>query len=493
MSAIEAVVKITSMRPIKIIVLACTMAGMAALSFVARTSIHDPDTWWHLAVGDWIVQHRDVPHLGIFSWTAASRPWIAYSWGYEVLLSRAYAWFGLTGFALFGILLTIAIAFILFWTLLRVSGRFWVSWILIVVGCFAYLFSLMPRPVFFSMALFNIMLALILEAQRSGRVQTLFILPILFMLWANLHIQFVYGLCVLGLFVAVHAVHKLLDLLHFTTPKYIARPILPLNPLLATLVASLLATCIGPYAHHVYEVLVSYSHSHVPYTFIQELQPPDFAYFTDYFFVFLVAAGFVALFWKRKVDLFKLTLLVVATVSAFRTSRDAFFASIPAALFIAELFYRDNEAKPEFRLRDFVYSLPILAVLLFAIGNETGFTQRNLDRTISRNFPVDAVNFLRRNPTPGPLFNDINWGGFLIWYSPDHPVSIDGRNDLYGDEMDSIALASRSGNYSGDPYLRESRLVILPKELPLASALKQDPDFRLIYEDQMALVFARQQ
>ena len=132
--------------------------------------------------------------MAFFRALGGTRPWIAYSWGYEVLLSRAYAWFGLVGFAMFGILLTMAVTFALFWMLHRLSGRFWVAWILALVGSFAYLFSLMPRPVFVTMILFTIVLTFLLEAQRTGRMQLLWWLPLVFVLWANIHIQFIYGL-----------------------------------------------------------------------------------------------------------------------------------------------------------------------------------------------------------------------------------------------------------------------------------------------------------
>ena len=62
-----------------------------------------------------------------------------------------------------------------------------------------------------------------------------------------------------------------------------------------------------------------------------------------------------------------------------------------------------------------------LVVLLLVIARGTDFTERGLDRAISSEYPVNAVNFLRRNPQPGPLYNNLGWGGFLMWYMPDFP------------------------------------------------------------------------
>ena len=77
----------------------------------------------------------------------------------------------------------------------------------------------------------------------------------------------------------------------------------------------------------------------------------------------------------------------------------------------------------------------------------------------------------------GPLYNNLNWGGFLMWYMPDYPVAIDGRNDLYGDEMDRLFFNSQNADtsYTTDPYLNEAGVVLLDSQLPLAKVLSVDP------------------
>ena len=208
MGAVQELRGLTRLRPLQLLTLALLLATVGWFCFSLKFSILNLDLWWHLKVGDWIVQHLAVPHTGILSRTAANRPWIAYSWGYEVLLSRAYAWFGLLGIGLYGTLLTLGVAFSVFWMLRRLSGRFWVACLLATVCCYAFLFELMPRPVFFSMILFSVTLTLILEASRSGRVQKLYWLPLIFLLWSNLHIQFIYGLFVVGLLLGVVLVQQ---------------------------------------------------------------------------------------------------------------------------------------------------------------------------------------------------------------------------------------------------------------------------------------------
>src|ERR1017187_10021912 len=104
-------------RPFQLLVLAGLLTAVAARALYLKFCVLDLDIWWHLKVGDWIVEHHAVPHTGILSRTAADRPWVAYSWGYEVLLSRAYRWFGLLGIGILGTLLTLSVAFSVFWML----------------------------------------------------------------------------------------------------------------------------------------------------------------------------------------------------------------------------------------------------------------------------------------------------------------------------------------------------------------------------------------
>ena len=495
MSALQEVFSLLRLRALQLLALSSLLILVAAIAFEARVTVRDPDIWWHLKVGDWIVQHHAVPYVGVFSRTAGTRPWIAYSWGYEVLLSRAYAWFGLIGFSLFGILLTMVVAFVLFWMLYRLCGRFWVAWILALIGSFAYLFSLLPRPVYVTMILFTVALTFLLDAQRTGRMQLLWWLPLLFVLWANMHIQFIYGLAVVGLFMGINLLQRLASKVGIEL-DFIRAPTLPLSGLIGVLSTCFAATFIGPYTYHLYHVVGAYSNSHVPYYMIQELAAFHFKTFTHYVLLLLTAGAFFAVGWPRKLDLFKLSLLIVASVVAFRTQRDAWFVSICAAAFIADLCAGagagERPPAPVLNLPELAGVGAFLAIMLWLTARNIGFTTRELDRDISRGYPVNALNFVRQNSFPGPIYNHLDWGGFLIWYLPQYRVAIDGRNDLYGDELDRVMYdSSRGESYTSDPYLNEAGLVVLPAKLPLASLLTIDSRFRLVYQDQVAFVFAR--
>ncbi|MGC2541345.1 MAG: hypothetical protein WA372_09090, partial [Candidatus Sulfotelmatobacter sp.] len=448
--------------------------------------------WWHLKVGDWMVAHRAFPHVGILSRTAADRPWSAYSWGYEVLLSRAYAWFGLVGFGIFGTLLTVAVAYAVFWMIRRISGRFWVACILAAITCSAFLFSLMPRPVFLSMILFAVTLTLLLESHRTGRVQLLYWLPLVFLVWANCHIQFIYGLFVVGLFAGVHLLQHL-GVQIGISPDFLLPSKLPAGKVLLVLAACGLATCLGPYTYHLYPVVFAYAGSKFPYVFIREFRALTFRAVSHYVELLLAAAAFFTLGRPKRFDLFKLSLLTVASIVAFRTMRDSWFLCITAVALIADSRGEDAEREPNETFPEKAGLATALAFLIYLIALNTGFNTRGLDAAMSSEFPIKAVNFLRQNPQPGPLYNTFDWGGFLTWYMPDYPVAIDGRTDLYGDELDFLFFNSERGedSYVSDPYLNEAGVVLLDKSKPLAMILRGDQRFQKIYEDDLAVVFVR--
>jgi hypothetical protein len=504
MSAAGELRAVFRMRALQLGVLTLLLGFVAWRAMELKFSVADLDVWWHVQVGQRIVDHHAFPHTGILSRTAADRPWSAYSWGYEVPLSRSYAWFGLVGVGLYGTLLTIMVAYAVYWMSRRLSGSFWIACALATISCSAFLFNLMPRPVFFSMTLFAVTLTLLLESQRTGRVQTLYWLPLVCLIWANCHIQFVYGMAVIGMFVGVHVLQELARRIGIGLES-LAPSRLPAARLVLILAACVLTTCIGPYTYHLYVIAFTYAGSKFPYTFIREFQALNFRAISHYVELLLAGAAFFALGRRKRVDPFKLALLTVTSVIAFRTMRDSWFLCIAAAACIAdscavseqeaeETGAQKSTAERGETLLENGGLAAALAVLILLFARNTDFNPRGLDDAMSSVFPVRAVNFLRANPQPGLLYNTFDWGGFLTWYNPQQPVAIDGRTDLYGDDIDTRFFKTQNGDdsYKEDPYFNDCRVILLSKKMPLASVLLSDPRYTLVFQDSLSVVFVRQ-
>jgi len=485
-------IRLLKLRVVQLFALTLLLVGVGTECFLTKLSVLDPDMWWHMSVGGWILQNHAFPHNGIFSRTAANHPWMAYSWGYEVLLSRAYDWLSFIGMGLFGTALTVGVSIAVFWMVLELSGRFWAAWALSIAVYSAFLFNIAPRPLFFTSILFAITLTLLLKANRSGRVQYLYWLPLIFLLWANFHIQFIYGLAAIGLLGGISLLQRIAIRLHIH-PSSFTEPTLPVAPVFAVLAGCVLASCIGPYTYHLYEAVLKISSSKIMYTMISELQSLSFQGLSHFAELLLAGGAFFALGWQKKLDPFKLALLAMASIFAFRTTRDAWFLSIVSAAMIADFPLADEDREPRFRAVELAgVGVAVVLLLLLTVRN-TDFDTRGLDRAISSEFPVDAVNFLRKNPIGGPIYNSFDWGGFLIFYMPQYPVSMDGRTDLYGNDLDAQYYSTQEADpsYVNDPSLNEAGVVLLKNKFPIAKMLPLDHRFRVIYKDEIATLLAR--
>jgi hypothetical protein len=115
-----------------------------------------------------------------------------------------------------------------------------------------------------------------------------------------------------------------------------------------------------------------------------------------------------------------------------------------------------------------------------------------LDAKLAKIMPVRAVEVIRANGYTGPVYNDFNFGGYLIW-SLRKPVSIDGRSAFYGDEAidRSVATWNAEPDWASDPALTSAGVVIGPVKSALIQVLRLDPRFKLVYEDKVAAVFIK--
>jgi hypothetical protein len=396
-----------------------------------------------------------------------------------------------------GLALTMLVIAAVFWCAQRLSRNLWASVLLTAFGCYSFLYMLMPRPVFFSMVLFAVLITFLLESQRAGQVRLLYWLPLLFCLWANLHIQFVYGLFVFGLFVFGRSVQQLSESRFGRLSFLESPPALPLVRLWTIFGACLIAGCIGPYGPKLYQVVWEYSRAKYPYSMIQELLAPSFDAVSYYVELFLAAAAFFALGWRKRIDLFKTILLAIAVVSAFRTERDAWFLSMLSVAFLADAVRKEEEGSSPtaFQFHELGIVVATVCFALFLVATNADFNTRGLDRTAAAYYPINATNFIRKNLLPGPMFNSFDWGGFLTWYMPQYPVSIDGRNDLYGDEWDRRLDQVEGGEapYEKEPVFADAQLILLQNHAPLAQLLSTDPAYQAVYRDDIAVVYVRRQ
>jgi hypothetical protein len=113
----------------------------------------------------------------------------------------------------------------------------------------------------------------------------------------------------------------------------------------------------------------------------------------------------------------------------------------------------------------------------------------------ARTYPAAAVAFLAAQRLPGPLLNPYDWGGYFIWkLYPQYQVFIDGRSDLYGDQLMNEFAATYQVKNDWKASLQHWHIaaVVVPPAAPLAVALRQEAAWKPVYEDHQAVVLVRQ-
>jgi hypothetical protein len=117
----------------------------------------------------------------------------------------------------------------------------------------------------------------------------------------------------------------------------------------------------------------------------------------------------------------------------------------------------------------------------------------NVEEVQAEFFPMEALAYLRENPPAGNMFNNYNWGGLMIYAVRDVPVFVDGRTDLYGDDLlgdyfDTLLGASDWRDLFNEYDIRAA---FLPDESALTTLLREDSDWEIVYEDEQAAIFQK--
>jgi hypothetical protein len=453
--------------------------------------VTDNDIWWHLRTGQWIVEHEAVPTTDPFALPTLGEPWAAYSWLFELLVYGLYQRFGLAGIIFYRLALALLIAHAFHRLVARREPRFLPATVLTGAAFVVLLGLLNERSWLFTVLIGTWTLDAML-ALREGRAgKAVWLLPFAYVVWANTHIQFVYGLFLLGL----GCVAPLLDRALKVGAPGGARTAGSAAwwQLVGLTMACSLAILVNPYHVRLLGVIVEYAVQPGPYRWVIELTGPDFRMPWDWAMLGLAAAAVFALARRSALSSFEVLLLLAAAYFAFKMRRDSWFLALAAVAILASRSRRagSHEESVPWRAWQTAAVLAGLVLMTLLTWWGRGLTQERLEAEVRQRYPVDAAAFVERQGLAGPLYNHFNWGGYLIWRLPELPVAIDGRTNLHGDARIARFEETWAGvpNWSSDPDLAAARVVLVNAGMPLASLLRLDPRFEPVYEDAVAVVY----
>jgi len=408
-------------------VLLALLCAVLAVFYTPKINLVTADLGRHIKNGEIFSTHRTPVTTNYYSYTEPEKETVNHHWGAGVVFYLIGQWFGFKGLSLFHAGLLLASFLLAFYTSAR-RTCFSLAFLAAVVSIPLITSRLEIRPETFSYLFFFIFYALLSEYRR-GRVNRkwLWIIPVLELAWVNTHIFFVFGLLLTALF-ALDA-------------KINPRNKQSFKTLVGVLGVSLMAACVNPsgikgllapltiFQDYGYMLAENQSVIFMQKRFARNALYP---YFETVFAFSVLSFAFLKRETARE-HIVEILLFVIFSALAWKTIRSIAlfgFVWIPVVSVLTHELFKQR--------RIFSQACLVLSLVIFLAGF---FYQGSLFRPRAAGGGLyEGVNasaeFFKVNHIQGPIFNNYDIGGFLIYHLfPDTRVFVDNRPEAYGGDF----------------------------------------------------------
>jgi hypothetical protein len=479
----------------------------------AKTLLGDGDTGWHVRTGEWIISHGRVPDKDLFSFTKTGQTWFAWEWLWDVIFAWLHQHWGMAAVVVASALVIALTSALVFRLTFRKCGNPLVAMALTFLAVASSSIHFLARPHLFTL-LFMVVFYTILERVREDRnTRLLWLLPVLTVLWTNLHGGWFIGIVLIGLYGA----GELAGGLFGGEPGAFRAGVKRMLPYAGTAALCLAASLVGPYTYHLHVHIWDYLTDSFQREHIQEMMSINFQNPAARYFEILLLVGGGACFWHLRRKRFTECLLLVmfAHIALIASRNIPIFGMIAApilALAVTEWIRSLEDAPVSAWLRGLARALrnmgdsigamegqwrthlvstgalALIAAILYAPSPPVNFRAR-FD---GKEFPAKALASLGASASQSRIFTYDQWGDFLIYnLYPKNQVFIDGRSDFYGSKFVQKYLDIVNVKFNWQQYLNEYGVdtVLLSTDAPLAGALKESSRWHVVYDDGDAIIF----
>jgi tetratricopeptide (TPR) repeat protein len=519
-------------RVLRLLTFLVVAAALAFPFFLALEKIHEPDCFWHLATGEWILAHGQVPHADAFSSTVPGKPWMDWEWLFQVAIRVVYARGGFDALVVVKAVMVALAALVMFDTSRRNGAQPLLAALAVLAAFVAMQGRLDVQPDVL-MFLFTAMTLAMLEAARLGSKDSsrghhwwLLGLPVVEVIWVNTHGSFLLGLCLVGAYGIVHGIE-------FAAKKQWRC----LGLILAVNVLMFAACLMNPYGWRLIGHVIEQGRSAGPAGMISEWFPtrsllveqPNWALWTFWWLFWLtpltlaarllvewrrfpwahalvvagmsvlalkanrftglyavatipILAGAVAAVWQKIVGLERLKGLPASGGAV----GDQGFAAAPQMQFAAIFFVGALALFMNWAVISNRWSVHENRATRFGVGVDEQLV------------PLRAVDVMKKLPPELGLFNTVASGGALIWgLYPEWRVFTDGRANLYGREFvdqyrKALANPLEWEKWIGARGVGVAYIQYGPEDdTVLLQYLAKSPAWQLFYFDHAACIFIR--
>lgn len=487
------------------------LAFLAVFAMAARISV-DTDTWWHLRAGQWILENGTVPQVDPFSYTRLGASWQYPGWMVEVPMYWIYRATGPGGLNLWTGAM-VALAFFFVWKTL--TGNVFIRSFAIIFAATASGVYWAARPYLVTFVWTAVFLWLLEEDRKnrpdSGRI--LWLLPLLMVVWANSHGGFAAGFLLWGVYFAdrlfITATGNLYRLRDGSSKKdFLIQVFRETRRYIGVGALMLVAVCLNPSG----PVMLAYPFKTIGIAalqdYIAEWQPPDFhqLHVQPFLWLLLVTFGVIGASRKR-LALSDFLLFAGFAYMGFMAGRNIALFALAAPMVLTrhlapllETVQRKADIPISLQLDGRSRGALVMNTILLLVLGSAVLLKAALvypasvnQEFFSETLPVEAVSYLKTEKPAGRLFNPYNWGGYLVWALPEYPVFVDGRTDLYDDEIIQqwLKVSRAEAGWQGvvDEYGIE--LVLSESGSVLVQTLESQPGWNILYQDSLAVIYQR--
>jgi len=442
----------------------------------------------HLKVGEIIWQTKEIPKTNLFSFTEPDFPFINHHWLSEVIFFGIFSYAGFIGLTLVKTTLVL-IAFLLLFFIFSIrsdrvpkewdshsenlkTGKgqtlnvaFWPLLISFLLSLFIFIQRTEVRPELFSFVILAFFLWVLFKAKYNNDYRYLWFLPLAQLFWVNLHIYFFIGPFLVTAFLIDQLVNRNLkrgdmSLLQFggeesdAKKRHISSFICGLlKTTIAVLFLIFVATLINPNgiqgALLPFNILNEYGYSIVEnqtLSFLASFMNFSISVFAFKLSVAVLIFSLLLTVKKLRQRVFEIVIMAFFVYAGFRMLRNLSLyalASFPVlAILLTDILQRFNldklEVKPQVkRLNNFLKILlsVLIILLIFLVANNKYYKYTEVSRISGFSVPNGlerAVDFVKQNQIKGPMFNNFDIGGYLIWQLyPQERVFVDNRPEAY--------------------------------------------------------------
>ncbi len=477
----------------------------------------DPDLGWHLKYGEYFFQNGNVLRENTFSTMMQEYQWANTSWLTDILTYGVFNLAGFLGLSILGALVVTATLYV-FSKVARLT-----VWDQVLLFPFIlYLVQPVNQVSFRGQQLSLLLIGVLfyILSKYHDRPKMLLLLIPLFLLWANLHGQFILGLGLFGLWIGLSFVKNMylslrrqrraslsagkakqikirLLLRHLIVHDDIKKVLFVIGVFLA----SCLATVVNPFGIGIHSAAIDHIGSPLLKDIAEYLpfEMYSMGWWNQIIAGVLIVFGFIGLFFNKKITqmlpiLGAGILLFVLSFEVRRYAWPAYYLILPLLSPIAA--YLKPDGKKMTSIFTFVFACVLIGISVQSRYPFTQFTNYSWDTYCeTTKCSQAAATYLKNNNLTQNVYTLYGWGGWLIWNHPQVKPSIDGRMHLWQDgEYSAFKEYYEVEQNRNDIDATDYNTVLIAPDKPVYERLiklENGGKWKMVFSDKNAAVFVR--